>query len=172
MPEWTLKADLERVTVADMEPVQYGLGQGRFGALPKALALIVAECPAEWGAPNDPNTYAQFPVFSETTKALRDFYVKTIQAPQKLIEGVEFDLSAIKAEEYDRLMEQARLIDVRVCIRLLRLLMRKCPLMADPQDEAAYQQLKFFTEFRPLVTQMMNSASEQMRNFLNPSGAT
>jgi hypothetical protein len=172
MLDWILKADIARVTTGQMARVNPRLARGAMGGLTEALALVVTECPAVWGAPDKPDTYAQFPVFGAEMRTLREFYVQAVSVQQPAIAGVTFDLSSIKAAEFDQLLDVARQMDVDICIRLLKQFMTTCPLLEDPTNEAAYLKLKFFTEFRPLVIQLIGEAAEQLRNFLNPSAAT
>jgi hypothetical protein len=58
---WNLKA----MSARDAVVFDKAVVSGDVEAAAAALAKVITECPPEWGAPNDPETYLNLPFFGE-----------------------------------------------------------------------------------------------------------
>lgn len=47
--------------------------EGTLNAVCQLVAAVVAECPKEWGAPSDPETYANLPYRTTFQEVITDF---------------------------------------------------------------------------------------------------
>ena len=55
--------DLDKITARQMGTFLKATSENDLEAIAATLALVVKECPAEWGDPSNPETYINLPYF-------------------------------------------------------------------------------------------------------------
>lgn len=66
-----VKFDMRKMTARTFQDFVEGAKNSDFERVSGVLAKIVKECPAEWGAPDDPQTYMNLPMFDEYKRLLQ-----------------------------------------------------------------------------------------------------
>lgn len=163
----TITFDLSTVTARALAPHLEDMGKGHMSWMLDIMPLVCTACP--FGEPNKPETY-DFPVFSDEAGQMWDAFQLAVKAVPEKITFASFDLKAIKAKDFDIIVDQINGIKVNVIAGLLAKYVKACPEVKDVSDPEAYLDLPYYTQFRALAKRLSNASKEQMENFLKRHG--
>ena len=105
-------------------------------------------------------------MFSEEFGELWEGYQAAIREVKEAITMASFDLSRIKAAEFDNLVVKISSPDVESIAKMLSQYVKHCPEIADVQSEECYLDLVYYSQFRPLANRLAKAGNEQLENFL------
>ncbi len=158
-----IEFDLTKMTVREIEPILPKMFGQSMGWLTELAPLLVTRCP--WGKADDPATY-DFPVFGEEMGLLWKAFQQAIHDKPEAITFASFDLSRIKAKDFDALVGQISGADVHLIAEMLAKYVTACPEVKDVRDPEGYLDLVYYTQFRPLANKLSAAGKEQLENFL------
>lgn len=163
-----IQFDLSRITVRELTPYLGKMDRLHVSWLPEIMPLLVTACP--FGAADDPATY-DLPLFGNEMKQLWQGYQAAIKQANAApaITFASFDLSAIRAKDFDAIVDDINGTKVDVIASILAKYVSKCPEVRNIGEPGAYLDLVYYTQFRPLANKLSRAAQEQMENFLKQS---
>ena len=165
-----IQVDVTQITAREIAPYLAESTKAHLGWLIDLAPKLVKECP--WGDPKDAATYEDFSLFSDEFGQYWEAYQKAIKAAPECLTMASFDLSRIKAREFDTLVDHVNSTNVNEITRLLVQYVKTCPEVRDVRDPEAYLDLKYYTQFRPLANRLSSAGKDQLENFLKRFAAS
>lgn len=164
----TIEFDLTKATARDLEGVLSQLGKGKMAVLPKLLAALAVSCPAEWGKPNEVDTWAKLPLNGDLK-----FAYGVLKQQMGLLDTstvkATFDLSTLTAAEFDDLVIQLQRGEPKKQAQIIAKHITDCSIPG-ATDVSLLMELPYYTAFRPLVNLLAEAGKSELENFGNAFG--
>lgn len=158
-----MRFDLGAATARDITPLLKGLSGGKLSNMAAILAKVALECPADWGDPNEVETYAKLPMNGGLGLAWKALQMEI--ESDKSDPRVTFDLGALTAVDFDALNAGLQQNNPEAVAELLAAHVVSCDVVDDPHDVDQYLDLPYYTYFRKLMVSLSKHAEEELTNF-------
>jgi hypothetical protein len=141
--------DISEMTVRDGMAFQRALRSWDVPEIAALLARFATSCP--WGDPNDPETWANLPFFSEFKGAISAFQqaleMERTRGRSEKYPEVGFDLERITAIEFGRFVKGTQENDIGATIDLWSKCVTRCE-WGDPPDKQMWMRLRLCYEYQ------------------------
>lgn len=161
-----MKFDLEKPTTNDLKVFLPQVKSLKMVAIANIVAAVAVECPPEWGAPDKPETYSSKPYREVLAVAWKELS-EAVKELGATAEGVEFDLSQVTPDEFDRLVKDLDSNNPDKMADVMVKFVKKCPkAWGDPAKKDTYLKLKHYPHFLPVAQALSRAGVSEMENFL------